>query len=413
MNKAGLLELIANGENSGVAFQSDDVRPEELARDVVAFANAYGGQILLGVDAAGTIPGVQRNDLETRVMDTVFDRYVRPSITPFYDEIRIDEGRIVALVAVSQGVAKPYAVRSRSRDDVYVRIGSTSRPATNEQQAHLDSLGSALRTELLPVSGSGLADLSRGSLKHYLSSIVQDTVPPASDEEWHTRLCGLGFMTEREDAPAVCTIAGLILFGHSPRRFLRQAGVRWIAFKGKRKADGALDDRQVDGPLVALGNAVDGVLRNGLIEDLFLAMRPFVSEESAGSSSSQRRRRKWVYPVEALREVIVNAMAHRDWTRSEQIEVARFEDRIEVQSPGAMHGAMTVEKMLAGQRSPRNPLIADVLRNYGYVDERGMGVRNKIVPLLQSQNGAKPEFTATKDYLRLVMPRGSVRCVSD
>jgi ATP-dependent DNA helicase RecG len=64
---------------------------------------------------------------------------------------------------------------------------------------------------------------------------------------------------------------------------------------------------------------------------------------------------------------------------------------------------MTVEKMIAGQRSPRNPLIVEVLRDYGYVDARGMGVRNKIIPLLRKQNGVEPEFQATEDYLKLLM----------
>lgn len=406
MTKAGLLELIANGENSGVEFKRDDVRAEQLAKEVVALANAYGGRIFLGVDDDGTILGVQRSDLEPWVMDTVFGRYVHPVIIPFYEEIQVGEGRRVAVVTVSQGVTKPYVVRSRGREDIYVRVGSTSRPATREQQARLYALGGMLHAELLPVSGTGLDDLSRSRLKHYLSFIVQDRVLPDSDEEWRTRLCGLGFMTDREDAPAVCTIAGLILFGHSPRRFLGQAGVRWIAFKGSEKTDGALDDQRIDGPLVALQDASGEVLQNGLLDSVVVTMKPFVSEETIGSNSPLRRERKWFYPVEALREAIVNAVAHRDWTRSEEIEVTRFKDRLEVQSPGALHNTMTVEKMLAGQRSPRNRLIVDVLRDYGYVDARGMGVRNKIVPLLQKQNDAQPEFTATEDYLRLVMPRG-------
>jgi predicted HTH transcriptional regulator len=84
----------------------------------------------------------------------------------------------------------------------------------------------------------------------------------------------------------------------------------------------------------------------------------------------------------------------------------RYADRIEVKSPGALQNSMTAEKMLAGQRSPRNPLIVDVLRDYGYVDARGMGVRTKIVPLLVKQNGVPPEFEATDDYLLVRMYRG-------
>ena len=61
--------------------------------------------------------------------------------------------------------------------------------------------------------------------------------------------------------------------------------------------------------------------------------------------------------------------------------------------------------MIAGQRSPRNPLTVEVLRDYGYVDARGMGVRNKIIPLLRAQNGTDPEFDAHEDHLRLTMRR--------
>jgi ATP-dependent DNA helicase RecG len=65
---------------------------------------------------------------------------------------------------------------------------------------------------------------------------------------------------------------------------------------------------------------------------------------------------------------------------------------------------MTVEKMLAGQRSPRNTTIVGVLRDYGYVDARGMGVRNKIVPLVREATGIEPAFEATEDYVRVILP---------
>ena len=219
-------------------------------------------------------------------------------------------------------------------------------------------------------------------------------------------------MAEREDGPPACTIAGLVLFGYRPRRLLRQAGIRWMAFRGQDRAYDALDDQVLDGPLVALWReSPDGrreVAEKGLIERLVDAMRPFVSEESEEVDESLRRERRWHYPVEALRESVVNALAHRDWTRYEEIEVACLVDRLEVLSPGALQNSMTVEKMIAGQRSPRNPLIVDVLRDYGYVDARGMGVRNKIIPLLRNSNGVEPEFEATEDYLKLTMRRGRV-----
>lgn len=407
MTKSELLELIANGENSGVEFKRDDVRPEQLAKEVVALANFQGGRILLGVEDDGAISGIHRENLEHWVMDTVFGRYVHPMILPFYEEIKVDDDHRVAIITITQGSTKPYVVRNRDREEIYVRAGTTSRLATREQQARLFALGGMLHAEMLPVSGSTLRDLSQERLTDYLTTIVGDGEIPSTDDAWGERLCGLGFMVERQDGPPVCTIAGLILFGNSPRRLLRQAGIRWMAFEGEDKSYRALDDRVIDGPLIALWKEGSGggreIVENGLIENVVDAIRPFVSEETEPLGDSMRRERHWYYPVDALREAIVNALAHRDWTRYEEIEVTRYSDRLEILSPGALQNSMTVEKMIAGQRSPRNTVIVEVLRDYGYVDARGMGVRNKIIPLLREQNGVEPEFQATEDYLRLVM----------
>ena len=183
-----------------------------------------------------------------------------------------------------------------------------------------------------------------------------------------------------------------------------------MAFEGEDKSYRALDDRLIDGPLAALRKPSPGggsdMMENGLLESLVAAMRPFVSEESGDVDASIRRERSWRYPMEALRESIVNAVAHRDWTRHEEIEIVRYAGRLEVLSPGALLNSMSVEKMIAGRRSARNPLIVEVLRDYGYVDARGMGVRNKIIPLLRDHNGTEPEFDATEDHLRVVMHKG-------
>ncbi len=408
MLKSELLEIIANGENSGVEFKRDDVRPEQLAKEIVALANFQGGKIILGAEDDGTITGIQRNNLEEWLMDTVFGRYVHPMILPFYEEIQVDDKHRVAVITITQGTAKPYVVRHKDREEIYVRVGSTSRRASREQQARLFALGGMLHPEALPVSGSCLRDLSRERLMDYLTNIVGDPEPPGSDAEWAKRLCNLGFMTEQEDLPAVCSIAGLVLFGHSPRRQLRQAGVRWMAFDGPEKTYRAIDDRTLDGPLIALFQVRDKgkheVVENGLIELLIESMRPVISEESDRIGESMRRERHWHYPLEAIREAVVNALAHRDWTRYEEVEVVAYSNRLEVISPGALQNSMTIEKMIAGQRSPRNPLIVEVLRDYGYVDARGMGVRNKIIPLVRKQGG-EPEFIATEDYLKVVIPK--------
>jgi ATP-dependent DNA helicase RecG len=96
----------------------------------------------------------------------------------------------------------------------------------------------------------------------------------------------------------------------------------------------------------------------------------------------------------------------RNDIRPEQLvkEIVAYQDRLDISSPVALQNAMTIEKMLAGQRSDRNPIIIKMLRDYDSVDARGMGVRRKIVPLVREASGTDPIFEATEDHVRLVLP---------
>lgn len=407
MNRDELHEIIANGENSATEFKRDNLRPEQLAKEIVALANLHGGRVLLGVEDDGSITGIQRSDLETWVMDTVFAHYIHPLILPFYEQIDMGDGKRVAVLSVERGIAKPYVVRHKDREDIYVRLGSTSRLASREQQAALFGSGGLLHAEVLPVSGTQLADLDRARLEDYLRNTVGETEIPSSDDAWRQRLFGLGLMTGPEGLGAVCTIAGLLLFGRAPRQALRHAGVRWMSFAAEDMEYQAQDDETLDAPLVPLRNGPSGmhsVIEPGLLDRLLSRMRPFISKESTVIESAMRRERRFRYPPESIREAVVNALVHRDWTRPHEIEVVNYASRLEIKSPGAMLNSMTVEKMLAGQRSPRNPILVEVMRDYGYVEARGMGVRRKIVPLVREFSGKDARFEATEDYLRVTMP---------
>lgn len=404
--KTELLEIIANGENSGVEFKRDDIRPEQLAKEIVAMANFQGGRVILGVENDGTISGLQRDNLEEWVMNVMRDK-IHPLVLPFYEEIKMDDNVFVAVITFPQGVSKPYVLRDRGEEKIYIRVGSTSQLATREQQMRLFEVGGMLHTEVLPVARTNSGCLDKARLENYLSEIMQDPEIPGTDDEWENRLAGLGFLTE---ANGLCTVAGLLLFGKNPRQFLKQAGLRVFAFDGVDKEYKAKLDLIIDAPLVGRWESAEAgrqLIDDGLIEKFIDQIKPFISQEPGEVDENFRRKLEWLYPLDAVREVLVNALAHRDWTRFVDIEVGIYSDRMEVISPGALQNSMTVEKMMLGQRSPRNPIIMEVLRDYGYVDSRGMGVRTKVIPLMRSINQTEPAFEATEDYLKTILLRKS------
>ena len=406
MLKTELLEIIANGENSGVEFKRDDIRPEQLAKEGVAMTNFQGGKLLLGVKDDGSISGIQRPDLEQWVMNVMQDK-IHPMVLPFYEEVKLDDKKTIAVVSFTQGISKPYIARHSGREEIYIRVGSTSRLATREQQMRLFELGGMLHTEVMPVPRTDMSCLDEARLINYIRDILGDPDVPETPEEWQIRLLGLGFLTEVADS-VYCTIAGLVLFGKRPRPYLKQAGLRVMAFDEPDKKYQAALDQILDGPMVGrwdTGNGQKQLVDGGIIERFMDAMRPFISREAGQIDEGLRRETQWFYPLEAVREVLLNALAHRDWTRFVEIEVVSYSDRLEVISPGALPNLMTVTKMKAGQRSPRNAIIMEVLRDYGYVDHRGMGVRTKIVPLTRALTGKDPEFVVTDDYLKTVLHR--------
>jgi ATP-dependent DNA helicase RecG len=317
MLRSELFEILANRENSGVEFKRDDIRPEQLGKEIVALANLNGGRILLGVEDDGTISGIQRPELQEWVLNVFRDK-VHPQILPFYEEVQVEDKR-VAVISLLQGISKPYVLRNNGREDIYVRMGDRSELATREQQARLFALGGMLHTEVMPVSGSTLESLDLVRLTDYLQNILRDPEVPGTSEAWILRLKGMGFLADGPDSQPVCTLAGILLFGHAPRRTLRQSGIRLLAFDGLDKEYRALLDTVLDGPMVGRWQMDAGertLTDGGLIERFVELAEPFFKLESAEVDDGFRREMQWLYPRDAVREALVNALIHRDWTRS-------------------------------------------------------------------------------------------------
>jgi ATP-dependent DNA helicase RecG len=413
MLKKELKELLRNGENTEIEFKRDNLRPEQLAKEIVAFANSYGGRVLIGIEDTGEVTGVRRDKLEEWIMDVVCGRYIHPIIIPKYEEIQWSDKKRVAIISILAGIAKPYVLRYNNREDIYIRTGSISRLASREQIIRLSAAGGMLSVETLPVSGSEFSFLDLVRIENYFMNILLEPVMPKSDTELVKRLEYLGFMTKTNDQGSVCTIAGLLLFGINPRRYLKNSGIRLIVFDSKEKEYRAKLDVLLEGPMVGRWNIDKSqpweLIDEGIVEKTAAVLYPFITQESDEIDKHFRREINLLYPWTVIRELILNALIHRDLTRSIEIEIIRYEDRIEIVSPGALPNSMTIEKMIGGRRTPRNQLIVEVMRDYRYVDARGMGIRNKVIPELMKFNGTQPMFEVTDDYLKTTIFAGSSR----
>jgi hypothetical protein len=203
-------------------------------------------------------------------------------------------------------------------------------------------------------------------------------------------------MTE-ENGRIPVTVAGLLLFGITPHRFLPQTGIDATAYPGREKDYAATERQSMRGAMTRLVqlDPVDQnkevVMENGLVEQAIEFVR-----RNAGTTSrlhSGVRVDVRSYPEEAVREAIVNALVHRDYLLSgTTIELSIYADRLEIISPGRLPNGITPTRMRLGCRAARNQLVKDVMRDYNYLEHTGMGVPRKIVKGMLEHNGTEPDL---------------------
>lgn len=396
MLKAELREIIRNGESSGVEFKRDDVRPQDLAKELCALANFEGGHLLLGVEDDGTITGLTKTpaEAESVIMNICRGDLMRPPLTPYWENVEVD-GNIVAIVSLPTDLPdKPYEAKRSSVWQVYIRRGTTSVEASREEKIRLYQGSGLLRYDIRPVSGTSLEDLDLQRLHAYFKTVREQSAP-ATPPEWEQLLVNTDFMIE-DRGRNVVNVGGILLFGKNPHRWLPQAGIRALAYQGDERDYATREDAEFHGPIVPLLSESGDVADRGVIDQAI----DFVNRNIGHTAELEGGRRKDVaeYPAEAVREAIVNAVVHRDYTIAvSDIEIALFTDRLEVISPGCLPNTVTVEKMVNGYRATRNELIKEVLRDYGYVDARGLGVPRKIVRLMREFTGMDPDLIEEQD----------------
>lgn len=398
MLRAVLADLLRHGENSGVEFKRDDLVPEKLAKEMAALLNLEGGHLLLGVEEDGTVSGLTREPrkVEEWVME-VARVHLRPAIIPFWELVPWED-KVVAIVSLpADAPDKPYKAKRGSAWVTQVRVGTTSRDATDEEELRLYSQSGRLQYDRKPVPGAVFEDLDWRRLVNYFRDIRQQECPDPEDQETWARLLVNTELMAEDRGRAIPSVAGLVLFGRRPQKFLPQIGITAVAYSGLVKDYDAKERAVIKGPAVALQALAGEHVESGVIEQAL----EFVRRNSAITAwidPGGQRQERWEYPLEAVREAVVNAIAHRDYTITvTDIELSMYADRLEILSPGRLPNTVTVAKMRAGYRASRNELIKEVLRDYRYIEATGLGVPRKIVQGMKAHNGTDPDLIEEED----------------
>ena len=396
-----LLDQIAAREDSRWEFKQVEFagtrlkspKRAVLADEIAAFANSRGGVLLCGVTDDGRVQrltGDQVAALDHVLVEASSDS-IPPPVRIQTPHRRLPDGRLLVAVEVPQGDS-----HHRSPGGSFVRVGGTKRRMTTEEQLRLAQRRGQARYlwfdgQIVP--GTGFATLDERLWGPMLS------VAGAADPRRGLR--NLRLMDRDEADVNRATVAGVLLCARHPQEWLSQATIMATSYRGKDRASGQLDAREIAGPLPAqIDEAVRFAVRN---------MRVAARKTPARIDMPQ-------YSDKAIFEAVVNAVVHRDYSmRGSRIRVSLFKDRLEIDSPGALPNGMTIENMNSSQAT-RNEILASVLgrtpvgdipgsRHRRYMMERrGDGV-SIILNETRETAGVGPEYgVIDESMLVLTMP---------
>lgn len=380
MNEFELRERIARGEGFHLDFKEKMEENSEFAKSIVSFANTDGGQIIIGVCDDGVIKGIKDVDqLMLKIDDIAFNR-CEPPIT-VVEETLVIEGKTIVVVNVAKGDQRPY----RTNDKYYIRASNKCRLASREELLRMFQSAESIFYDETPVGRSQYVDLNTDTFQNFLQNYVDYAAH--GDEDLFLLLKNF-HLVSGDKKP---TVAGLLFFGKNPQNYLPTSRIICAFIRGNDIAIAPSDKKELTGKIPDMLEDVHKFLRLYLIE----------KHEIKGFEPET----KVEIPEVALREAVVNAIAHRDYTINAPIRVIVYEDRVEIRSPGKLPNTVTVESMKAGgSHVLRNPTIYNLLIKTKMVTDMGSGVR-RIMRVIKEAMNKEPTFKATESEFIVTLPR--------
>jgi ATP-dependent DNA helicase RecG len=342
-------------ESNTTEFKREIPRNLQILKTVIAFCNTFGGKIVVGVADDGEVVGVAENELElsmSSLEQSIFDG-CSPTIVPRIYIQRI-ENKAVLVIEVSEGMSKPYYLRTDGIDKgTFIRLNKHTMQAKEDviQELHWSARG--MNYELLPVYQATMSDLDQNVITQFLQYRKNRGIVRIDDQV--LKSYGIIAYDQNKQYPSVL---GMLLFGYNPQQYISEAMIICSHFRG---LEGREAIAHVD---------CEGTLFNQYEQAyMFIISRLYKSFTIQGS----KRQEELEIPEIAIREALLNLIVHRNYHLRSPSKIAIYDDRIEFFSPGQVPGQFDVTNLLSGISYLRNPAICKIFREANYIEKLGSG----------------------------------------
>ncbi len=375
-------EAIDKGEGRKVEFKRQLPKSTQLARTAVSFANGGGGDIIVGVESDGTIVGVPDEnvtDLIDTISNTISDS-VSPLVLVETFVSRVDESALV-VARIYPGPQKPYFLKSEGKaNGVYVRVGASNRKADIDTITELDRQRRHVSFDEETLFDVTVDALDLDLLKNEFQRI---TGSPLTDADIRNLK-----LLRQEAGEFHPTVGGILLAGRNALN--AYTGIKCARFKGTTP-EVFIDKKEFLGPLYQCAESAMAFLRTHI---------PLHAEVEG-----LRRIEQYEIPMLALREAVLNAVVHRDYTiKGADVKIAIFDDMVEITSPGTLPSTLDIDDVLAGRSEIRNRVLGRFFEKLGWIEQWGTGVR-KMMRLCKEQGVAAPVLKESGSFLQITFSR--------
>lgn len=382
-------DTLFSGESKNIEYKITlPDKSEKYMKTIVAFANTQGGKLIVGIDdKTHEIVGVA-NEILFQLMDGIANAIsdsCMPQIIPDIEPQTID-GKTVIIVSVEAGKNRPYYLKSKGKENgTYIRVAGTSRQAFPEKIRELEMEGARISWDELTCVGY---PVSKEATEKLCSNIENFRGKAGMTERSvkKEQLINWKILKQSEGQLLATNAYALLTSDYFPF-----SKTQCAVFKGTDRAV-FLDKREFTGPIYTqIEEAVDFVLRNIRL---------------GATIDGLVRKEKYELPPEAIREMIINAHCHRNLLDESCIQVAVYDDRLEVTSPGGLYNGLTYEEVMNGHSKIRNKAIANIFSQMGLVEAWGSGIK-RIFNAAKEYDLPEPKFQEFDNMFRVELFRNN------